>query len=43
MGMAEGPHEIVGGIFFTTNELLRVEDLTLNTDPDFVDDNGFNI
>jgi len=35
--------EVVGGIFFATDELFRVEELTVSTGSDFVNDGWFQI
>jgi len=34
---------VVGGIFFTRDQLLRVEELTVGTGADFIDNGGFQI
>lgn len=39
--MATG--EVVGGVFFAGDELLRVEELAVSAGTDFVDDGGFEI
>jgi len=35
--------EVVSGIFFTRDQLLRVEQLTIGTGTDFIDDSGLEI
>lgn len=39
--MASG--EIICGVFFAADELLRVEELTVSTGPHLVNDGGFKI
>jgi len=35
--------EVVGSIFFTRNKLFWVEELSVGTGPDLIDDGGFKI
>lgn len=39
--MASG--EVIGGVFFAADELLRVEQLTVSSSPHLIDDGGFQI
>lgn len=39
--MASG--EVIGGVFFAADELLRVEQLTVSSGPHLIDDGGFQI
>lgn len=39
--MASG--EVIGGVFFAADELLRVEQLTVGSGPHLIDDGGFQI